>query len=151
MVATISALELKKLYEIDDHLWLEKTIELLKEKNFEQLDLANLIEELESLSRKDKAKVSSLLEQIIRHLLLCQYWEQEKENNLYHWQAEIVGFRSQIERLLTTNLSNHLELELDNIYQSALRFVNQKTAHTVKFPDICPYSLEQLLDQDYFF
>ncbi|MHC0066541.1 DUF29 family protein [Nostoc sp. UIC 10890] len=30
---------LKQLYETDDNLWLEKTIELLKQKQFNQLDL----------------------------------------------------------------------------------------------------------------
>jgi hypothetical protein len=37
---------LKQLYETDEDLWLEKTIELLKQKQFNQLDLENLIEEL---------------------------------------------------------------------------------------------------------
>jgi NTP pyrophosphatase (non-canonical NTP hydrolase) len=41
--------DLKILYEIDDSLWLEETIELLKAKRFEALDLDNLIEELEDL------------------------------------------------------------------------------------------------------
>ncbi|NCO76398.1 MAG: DUF29 domain-containing protein, partial [Cyanobacteria bacterium] len=38
-----TAEKLKELYEIDDHLWLEETIKLLKEKKFNQLDLENLI------------------------------------------------------------------------------------------------------------
>ncbi|MDB9412038.1 DUF29 family protein, partial [Microcystis aeruginosa] len=33
--------ELKTLYEIDDSLWLEETIELLKNKRYEALDLEN--------------------------------------------------------------------------------------------------------------
>ncbi len=41
--------DLKTLYEIDDSLWLEETIELLKAKRFDALDLENLIEELEDL------------------------------------------------------------------------------------------------------
>ncbi len=40
-------LDLKTLYEIDDSLWLEETIELLKAKRFDALDLENLIEELD--------------------------------------------------------------------------------------------------------
>ena len=51
---------LKQLYEIDDHLWLLENIELLKQQKFKELDLENLIEELESLARKDKATVKSL-------------------------------------------------------------------------------------------
>ncbi len=34
--------DLKTLYEIDDSLWLEETIKLLKAKKFQALDLENL-------------------------------------------------------------------------------------------------------------
>ncbi|MFN9555727.1 MAG: DUF29 domain-containing protein, partial [Dolichospermum sp.] len=66
--------QLQRLYEIDDYLWLEETIKLLKAKNLENLDLENLIEELESLGRNDLNKVRSLLRQIIIHILLLEYW-----------------------------------------------------------------------------
>jgi hypothetical protein len=141
--------DLKQLYEIDDSLWLEKTIELLKDQQFAQLDLENLIEELEALGRHDKNAVESLLEQVIRHLLLLQYWTTEVEYNGSHWRAEIIGFRNQLERLLTTNLSNHLLSRLSKVYQGALKYVNQKTSFRVNFPQKCPYTLEQLLDENW--
>ncbi len=47
---------LKQLYETDENLWLEQTIELLKQKQFHQLDVENLIEELISLGKRDLAK-----------------------------------------------------------------------------------------------
>ncbi len=43
--------ELKLLYEEDYFLWLEKTIELLNNRQLENLDYENLIEELEALGR----------------------------------------------------------------------------------------------------
>jgi hypothetical protein len=70
--------DLKILYEIDDSLWLEATIELLKAKRFDALDLENLIEELEDLGNEKKFRVASLLEQIIRHFLLLQFWTEER-------------------------------------------------------------------------
>ena len=143
-------ISLKDLYEVDEDLWLEETIKLLRANCLEQLDRDNLIEELEYLGRKHKASVESLLEQIIRHLLLCQYWQAEVEYNLNHWQAEIIGFRSQIERLITANLHNHLKAQLPKIYDSAYRYVRQKTGFKVNFPEDCPYILEQLLDSQYF-
>lgn len=146
---TVVKTDLMNLYEINDHLWLEETIKLLEEKRFNELDLENLIEELKSLLRRDKSKVANLTEQIIRHLLLLQYWAIKSERNYNHWKTEIIGFRSQIKRDLTTNLSNYLTENLESIYQDALRFVKQKTEHSVKFPDTCPYTLEQILDQNY--
>ena len=141
--------DLKTLYEIDDSLWLEETIELLKAKNFDALDLDNLIEELEDLGNEKKFRVASLLEQIIRHFLLLQFWTREREYNQDHWELEIVNFQIQLKRGLTTNLRNYLQNELTSIYEDAVFFVRKKTKNKVIFPDTCPYSLEELLDPNW--
>jgi len=141
--------DLKQLYDIDDDEWLEQTINLLKNHQFQQLDLDNLIEELEDLGREKKNAVASLLEQIIRHLLLLQYWTTEAEYNAVHWQEEIYNFRTQLRRTITTNLRKYLEDELTSIYQDALGFVKIKTTNLVTFPTECPYSQEQLLDRSW--
>ncbi|MGF1938216.1 MAG: DUF29 domain-containing protein [Nostoc sp. ChiQUE02] len=150
MQGVSSNLSLKELYEIDDHLWLEETIKLLKTNHLEELDLENLIEELENLGRRDKAKVASLLEQIIRHLLLLQYWTEETQYNSGHWKAEIRSFRNQLKRNLTTNLYQYLENELASIYDDALGYVIEKTERKLdNLPQHCTYTLEQLLDINY--
>ncbi|NCR28601.1 MAG: DUF29 domain-containing protein [Microcystis aeruginosa G13-01] len=141
--------EFKQLYDVDDDQWLEQTINLLKNHQFQQLDLDNLIEELEDLGREKKNAVASLLEQIIRHLLLLQYWTTEAEYNAVHWQEEIYNFPTQLRRTITTNLRKYLEDELTSIYQDALGFVKIKTTNLVTFPTECPYSLEQLLDRSW--
>jgi len=76
---------------------------------FQQLDLEHLIEELEDLGKEKKNAVASLLEQVIRHLLLLQYWTKETEYNTINWQEEIYNFRTQLKREMTTNLRNYLE------------------------------------------
>ncbi|MFN6250013.1 DUF29 domain-containing protein [Microcystis sp.] len=137
--------DFKTLYEIDDSLWLEETIELLKAKNFEALDLENLIEELEDLGNEKKFRVASFLQQIIRHCLLLQFWTSEREYNQAHWRSEIINFKDELNTYLTTNLRNYLEHNLATIYEKALRYLRQKTDNKVNFPDTCPYSLEELL------
>ena len=146
-MATVT--NLKRLYEIDDSQWLAEMIELLKKRQFENLDLENLIGELIDLGSEKKNAVVSLLEQVIRHLLLLEYWTAERENNQAHWESEIVSFRTQLRRRLTTNLRNHLIKELRSIYQDALIYVRTKTRFKVNFPEVCPYSLDQLLDINY--
>jgi hypothetical protein len=141
--------DLKTLYEIDDSLWLEETIELLKAKNFEALDLENLIEELEDLGNEKKFRVASFLQQIIRHALLLQFWSSEREYNQGHWESELVNFQDQLNTYLTASLRKYLEQEFDNIYQKATRYVRKKTKNQVIFPDTCPYSLEELLDPNW--
>lgn len=78
-MATVT--NLKRLYEIDDSQWLVEMIELLKQRQFEHLDLENLIEELVDLGSEKKNAAVSLLEQVIRHLLLLEYWTIERDNN----------------------------------------------------------------------
>jgi hypothetical protein len=141
--------QLKQLYELDDSQWLGETISLLRNHQFQQLDLEHLIEELEDLGKEKKNAVASLLEQVIRHLLLLQYWTKETEYNTINWQEEIYTFRTQLRRKMTANLRNYLEEELNYIYEDALGFVKIKTANTVIFPSQCPYSLEQLLDRNW--
>lgn len=130
--------DLKQLYEIDDAQWLEETVKLIRNNQFGDLDIDNLIEELEELGREKKNAVASLLEQIIRYLLLLQYWTSEAEYNSVHWKEEIYTFRVQLKRKITTNLRNYLESELDSIYKDALGFVKIKTQNLVNFPLECP-------------
>jgi hypothetical protein len=125
--------DLKILYEIDDSLWLEATIELLKAKRFDALDLENLIEELEDLGNEKRFRVASFLQQIIRHCLLLQFWTSEREYNQAHWESELVNFQDQLNTYLTASLRKYLEQEFDNIYQKALRYVRKKTNNQVNF------------------
>ena len=148
-MSVINQINLKELYEIDDNLWLEETIKLLKEKRLNELDLENLIEELESLARRDKLAMASLLEQIIRHLLLIEYWASERENNYRHWQSEIISFRTQINRRITANFHSYLDENLSSIYRAARKYVSAKSGFN-SFPQECPYTLAQLLDEDWF-
>ena len=148
-MAVTEKIKLKELYEIDDNLWLEETVKLLKEKRLNELDLENLIEELESLARRDKLAMASLLQQIIRHLLLLEYWDTEYEMNRNHWESEIVSFRFQIHDRMTTNFYNYLGENLPSIYGKALKYV-QKKSRLDSFPESCPYTLEQLLNEDWF-
>jgi len=88
---------------------LNSRFSLLRNHQFQQLDLEHLIEELEDLGKEKKNAVASLLEQVIRHLLLLQYWTKETEYNTINWQEEIYNFRTQLKREMTTNLRNYLE------------------------------------------
>ncbi|BAQ65678.1 DUF29 domain-containing protein [Geminocystis sp. NIES-3709] len=148
-MTVIEKLDLKDLYEIDDYLWIQETVKLLKEKKFNELDLENLIEELDDLRREKKHKVESLLEQIIRHLLLLQYWEEERERNYRHWLSEVISFRGQIKRRMTKNFYNYLDENISQIYEYARKYVKAKSGLDI-FPVDCPYTLQQLLDEDWF-
>jgi hypothetical protein len=140
--------DLKNLYETNYIEWIEQTIKLLKNSQLDRIDYDNLIEELEDLGKREKRRLRSLLEQIIRHLLLYQYWNSEREQNSHHWQAEIISFRNQLNEDLTANLDRYLTDNLSLIYTNALDYVKAKTNLNI-FLDVCPYSLDQLIDKNW--
>ncbi len=142
-------MNLKSLYDLEYDQWLARTISLLKENRFNELDKDHLIEELEDLSRREKKTVERFLEQIIRHLLLWQYWTAEHDYNANHCQAEIMSFRTQVNEDLTQNLRNHLQENQVKIYEKALNYVEQKTGYEIDFPKNCPYTLDQLLEMNW--
>lgn len=141
---------MKDLYQLDYLAWYELTLEQVKDNQLNQLDLQSLSEVLENLVRDTKRSGESYLRQIIIYLLLIEYWESEGINRR-HWATEIVNFRSELETDMTTNLRKYLNLVKENIYQKALRYVITKTGlNKAIFPTQCPYTLEQLLDNDWF-
>lgn len=142
-------LALEQLYEREYDRWLSETIELLKNRQFDRVDYEHLIEELAAWGRSEKTTVKSLILSIIIQLLLYQFWTTEREINSNHWAAEIITFRVQLEDKLTTNLSKFLELELENIYENA-RLIAEKKTGLKNLPIICPYSLTQILEKQWF-
>jgi hypothetical protein len=77
------------LYETDFNQWIEKTVKKLQNKDFEAIDLENLIEEVATLGRSEKREIDSLLMRIFGHILKLAYWESERANNEKHWKAKI--------------------------------------------------------------
>ena len=138
---------LSSIYEEDYQQWLDKTVLLLKNRQVDSLDYEHLIEELEALGREQKNAVESLVIQIIQHLLFYQYWSSEREDNERHWRVELIGFRTQLGLRLTTNLRNHLSNRLDYLYGKARKMAEVKT--DLKLPSASPYTLADILDEDW--
>jgi hypothetical protein len=147
---TLSTNNLKKLYKSDYLAWYEMTLEQIRNDQLNDLDLDSLSEVLENLVRDTKRSGESYLRQIIIHLLLIEYWEAESINRR-HWAAEIVNFRNELETDMTRNLRKHLNEEKENNYQKAIKYVIAKTGLKKNtFPEQCPYTLEQLINDDWF-
>jgi hypothetical protein len=151
MTARIS-LPMAELYETDFVLWTEKNAELLREKNYDAVDWENVIEEIESMGRNDRNAVESLLVQLIKHLLKLAYQESERERNARHWVTEIDEFRSQLEKKLkSTTLANHARDYFEEAYADAKRsLIRTRVFAKDTLPIDPPFSLEQVLDGDWF-
>ncbi len=137
-------------YDIDKDydLWLQEQANLLRSHSFDELDINNLIEELEALVRGEKSAVESFTYQIILHLLLVDYWKEESERNRNHWKAEVSSFQFQLSNKITTNFINYLYQRLPEIYAKARKTATLKTGLSQRFPEDCPYSLEDILGEE---
>jgi hypothetical protein len=137
------------LYENDYYLWLIETAEKLKRGSFQEIDLANLIEEIESLGRKERAELRNRLKVLLEHLLKLNYWEQEKERNLRGWKITISEQSIQIAQLIkdSPSLKSHLEVLMKEAYQNALKITRVKT-QLDNLPESNPFDLESILFSD---
>jgi hypothetical protein len=144
-------LSLKDLYEKDFVLWVDQTVQQLQERDIAHLDWEHLIEEIDSLGNEQRRKVSSYLKQILIHLLLYQYWLSEKERCAKGWENEIESFRDQLDDLLESKtLYNHCLQEKERIYRKArLRSIQKTKLNAERFPEECPFTLDQILDFDF--
>lgn len=139
-------------YEEDYLLWLEETVKQLKNRNLEKLDWVHLIEEIEALGNEQKHKVDSYLLQLLIHLLLYRYWSSEKERCQRGWRDEIDHFRVQLEILFESRrLYNYFTQRIKVIYPKAKRRAITKTELPSSiFPEQCPFTLEQIMDAQFF-
>ncbi|HZG39020.1 MAG TPA: DUF29 domain-containing protein [Nodosilinea sp.] len=140
------------LYDTDFLLWIDATAALLKNRRFDNLDLDNLIEEIESLGRSDKRAVLSYLARLCEHLLKIKYWEAERQQCLRGWSIEVNNFRREIHRLLkdSPSLINHLLENFQAEYHDARD--NVLIASDIA-PNLIPeepfFSLDQALGKDW--
>ncbi|GCL40209.1 hypothetical protein SR1949_53430 [Sphaerospermopsis reniformis] len=70
------------LYNEDFYLWIETTAKQLKNGNFAEIDLENLIEEIESMGRSEKRALKSNLLILLMHLLKYKYQPDKRSNKL---------------------------------------------------------------------
>ena len=141
----------KDLYEQDYPAWLEETAKQLRQKQTDVLDWEHLVEEIEALGNEQRHKVDSYLLQLLIHLLLYQYWPEERERYARGWQDEIGNFRVELELLLESKtLDNYFLTRIAVIYPKAVKRVRQKSELPAAiFAESCPYSPEQILDSDF--
>ena len=149
----------KTLYEQDYYLWLETTRQQLQQivkaqdiASLPHLDWEHLIEEIEDLGIEQRRKVVSYLKQLLIHLLLYCYWEAERVYCGNGWKLEIGNFRDELEFLLNSKtLKNYLVQQFDSIYDRARKRAIDKTGFPANtFPTQCPFTVDQVLNLDFF-
>ncbi len=133
------------LYEQDFYRWTQEQAALLKAGALSQLDIENLIEEVESMSRSEKREMVSRLAVLIMHLLK---WDFQPELRGRSWELTIEEQRGELFDVLEDSPSLRPQLieTIEKAYRKAvLQAVRETGLSKSTFPETCPYSIEQIM------
>jgi hypothetical protein len=134
------------LYERDFCLWLEQQAGLLREGRFDQLDRANLIEEIEAMARRDRKAIKSNLVVLLTHLLKHQFQPEQRSTS---WRGSIVEHRQRLRDDFeeSPSLRPHAAEIFRSAYADARERASAETGLPLRaFPRSSAYTLEQTLD-----
>jgi len=137
------------LYEQDLYTWAGQQAELLRQRQFERLDLVNLIEEVDDLGKRHYEQLESRLVQLIAHLLKWQVQHWRRSNS---WRATIRVQRTSLEKLLRRNpgLKSRLDEAMAESWPEARDLaISETDLPDDNFPQVCPYTLVAVLDPDF--
>ncbi len=142
--------ESRSLYEQDILLWVEDTVAKLKAGDFQNLDIANLIEEVESLGISQRKELLSRLVTLIEHILKRLYVD--IPNDFNGWERTVRNQRSDLELLLKAapSLKNRWDDSFTEAWQIARKKVS-KEYRKVDFPTQWQYAsdIDTILDYDF--
>ena len=134
------------LYERDFHAWTNEQAALLRAGRFSEADLDNLVEEIESMGRSERSQLTNRLTQLVLHLLK---WRFQPNRRGTSWRLSIKQQRIAIGRHLARNpsLKPFLPEAVADAYADGLLDTVEETGiDEASFPDVNPWTLEQMLD-----
>ncbi|SDY32052.1 protein of unknown function DUF29 [Allochromatium warmingii] len=138
------------LYETDIHAWTCQTAELLKQRRFQDIDIEHLIEELESIAKRDRQELISRLKILLAHLL---NWRFQPAHRSGSWRGSILEQRLRIRDLLQDcpSLKPFLPEAITAAYADSTKLASKETGLPLTlFPKQSPYSGDLLLEDDWF-
>lgn len=134
------------LYDQDLYAWAMTTARMVREGRLDELDVAHLAEELESMGKSELRAVESRLAVLLAHLLKWQFQPTQRSKS---WERTLIEQRKRIARLLrdSPSLKPKLEDILPDAYDSARRLAAEDTGMDESdFPPSCPYAWQDALD-----
>lgn len=119
-----------------------------------QLDLANVVEEIEDVGKSELRAVESLIRNMLVHLILL--WADPGAPPTLGWRGEIATWHDDVVRRITPSMRS--KLDLDAIWRSALRVAYAKLrdwdetkaafARTTLTGSRCPFDLAALMIEE---
>lgn len=134
-------------YDHDFYLWTQHQADLLRQRQFNRVDLdvENIAEEIESMGRREKHAIRSYLFNVMMHLLKWQYQPDRRGTS---WELSIHNGRDQIAWQIkdSPSLRPQLSAFIEDVYPSVRRNAAGETGLSqAAFPAQCPFTVEQII------
>ncbi len=138
------------LHDRDFLLWIEDTIAKLRARDFEQVDLENLIEEVEGLGISQRKEMLSRMTVLLEHLFKRLFVPLPED--FQGWERTIRNQRTELKVLFKQVPS--LKSRWDACFSDAVELALEATAKEYKqisFPDRWPYAsdIDTMLNTDF--
>ncbi|GET43815.1 DUF29 domain-containing protein [Microseira wollei] len=137
------------LYEQDYYLWLEQTAKLLARGQWDEVDIANLVEEIKDMGKSERRALESNLTIVLLYLLKYKYQATHRSNS---WLSSILEHCLRIKKQLkeSPSLKPYLEQVFAECYgDGILRAAVETRLQINTFPTNSPFTIEEVLDINY--
>ncbi|MBI1926080.1 DUF29 domain-containing protein [Candidatus Poribacteria bacterium] len=123
--------------------------QLLRQGHLSEIDVEHIAEELESMGKSERRELMGRLSVLMSHLLKWLFQPELRSNS---WKYTIEEQRSAVTDLLedSPSLRHELEDRLAKAYTNAVLQAARETGLAkARFPEQCPFSLDQIRDDDF--
>jgi hypothetical protein len=139
-------------YEADIVAWANQQARLIRQKQFDLLDLEHIAEEIEDVGKSEQRELASRMSVLLAHLLK---WEYQPERRGSSWRETIETQRERLERRLRKTPSLKAALKdpdwMADAWDDAVDLAIHQTGLARKvFPRFCPWPVERVMAQDFF-
>jgi Domain of unknown function DUF29 len=143
-------------YDRDFVSWTRQQAKLLRRaaarRPMTDLDFENLAEEIESLGKRDHRALTSNVARIIEHLLKLQHSRAEEPRGGQETSVDVRHSKARKVLADSLRLKPELQAALDESYEDGRRFAARALRREIDpdvLPERCPYSLDQILNRDW--
>ena len=130
----------------DFYTWTQEQARQLREARPNSVDWEGLAEEIEDLGSEQVNTVLSQLRNMLAHMLKAAY--DPDAQSWRHWMGEIVEFRADAANHYRPSMRRDIEPGLGKEYERARQRALRHFDSDPGFPKTCPFTLDELLDEE---
>jgi hypothetical protein len=139
-------------YEKDIVAWANEQANFIRSGRFDLLDLEHIAEEIEDVGKSEQRELENRMAILLAHLLK---WEYQPARRGASWQKTIKVQRAQVNRRIQKTPSFKHTLQdtewWEDTWGDAITQASKETGiELTVFPEICPWTPEQILDLEFF-